>query len=511
MANAIGNAALVLSTDGGKLDEGLKQAEGTISKWAKKAGGLVKSALSSTVGAVADTIYKGISSPEKKLKEFNDIQKAADATGVSASQFAGFQKQLKIVDMEGDQVAKMFAKMGANIVAATDKAGGLTEELDGSMSVVDGAGKAQAFEKLGVSLDDLKGKSYDEQFKMIADGFTKIPKGAEQAALAIAVFGKSGASLLPVLQKGGAGIQEFIENQKRLGAVMSDEQYKAAADAQKAWSGAKKTIGAAWEGLTNKATLVAAPVVEFLGKGMAKAISFLTPVFQMLGEGLDTASIILGKVGKEAEIWIDGIVKQIQQLIQSSGMFGDSWVTAADVVKGAFLAVGIVIAGIFDIIKGVVAQMRLMIADILEFRLEVIAVTALMDNKGIQEANKNLAEHQANTAQLKRDRANAFEFNSAKAFQKWFLEQDFTRPPVKRDNVNVKPPVVAIDPASIKQVAAMVEGTQAAWDQEARFATRQLLEPQKIEQKNLQQLQMIRQLLERIAIGIGTGIWLAPG
>jgi hypothetical protein len=78
-------------------------------------------------------------------------------------------------------------------------------------------------------------------------------------------------------------MQDFIEMMKRTGAVLSDDQLKAAENASKAWKTAKNVIKGAWDGLANRATLIAAPVVEFAGKAVSKVFNMLLPVFDWVG------------------------------------------------------------------------------------------------------------------------------------------------------------------------------------------------------------------------------------
>ena len=68
-----------------------------------------------------------------------------------------------------------------------------------------GLGQAQtAFSRLGVTVKDSKGnlKDVDDLFSEIADGMLTLKSTTEQSAIAQKIFGKSGASLLPILNHG---------------------------------------------------------------------------------------------------------------------------------------------------------------------------------------------------------------------------------------------------------------------------------------------------------------------
>jgi lambda family phage tail tape measure protein len=51
--------------------------------------------------------------------------------------------------------------------------------------------------------------SSDKALKQIADRFADMPDGAQKAAAAVAIFGKSGAELIPLLNEGSAAMEKF--------------------------------------------------------------------------------------------------------------------------------------------------------------------------------------------------------------------------------------------------------------------------------------------------------------
>ncbi len=102
--------------------------------------------------------------------------------------------------------------------AAFDAAHGMKEQAD-------------TFALLGVSVQDASGgmRSGTEIFRDIAESIAAMDDPTAQAALAMRVFGRSGAELLPLLKSGGAGIDELMQRAEKLGLVMSDQ---AARDAE---------------------------------------------------------------------------------------------------------------------------------------------------------------------------------------------------------------------------------------------------------------------------------------
>lgn len=99
----------------------------------------------------------------------------------------------------------------------------MVEAGEGSQSAQD------ALAKLGLSAADLSGLTGDMQFERIAGQIASITDPAQRTAAAIAIFGKSGAQLLPLMNEGSAGIARMRDEAQRLGLVMSQDAIKNAA------------------------------------------------------------------------------------------------------------------------------------------------------------------------------------------------------------------------------------------------------------------------------------------
>lgn len=136
------------------------------------------------------------------------IQDAADRTGMTAEAvqelgFAAAQSGASIESLETG--IKMMQKALAT----------------GS----DGVGDTLA--QIGVSLADIRGLSPDQQFMAIAQAISGIQDPAERTRLAMALFGRSGAELIPLLNQGSAGIEQLREKARALGLVLSASEVAA--------------------------------------------------------------------------------------------------------------------------------------------------------------------------------------------------------------------------------------------------------------------------------------------
>ncbi len=150
--------------------------------------------------------------------------------------------------------AKTFADMGSDLLDMSQRTGVAVEALSGlryaaeqsgagaeelekglrtmNRTVIEAArGSAsarQAFGRLGIAVEDLSGLSPDRQFELIADRLFTVQNPANRATIAMEIFGKTGAQLLPLLSTGAEGIQELLREADRLGLTMSTDDAQAA-------------------------------------------------------------------------------------------------------------------------------------------------------------------------------------------------------------------------------------------------------------------------------------------
>ncbi|GLK88321.1 hypothetical protein [Pseudomonas turukhanskensis] len=267
-----------------------KEADGQLNKLsagAKEAGAVLAGALS--VGAFAVYIKSAIDAADK-------TDELAERAGVLNSQFAGLQYAAKFASMDGEALAATLGKLNQNAAKAAN----------GSKA------QAAAFAKVGVSVRGANGdiKSADVLLLELADKFAQLPDGAEKSALAVELFGKSGAKLLPLLNRGGSGIQELINQAKDLGLVLSDEAYKAAGN----FNDQLDVLGSVSEGVGQKMAADLLPslnVITGLMLDVSKNTNLATTSSTFFGgalKGLAAAGIIFGAVMDAAGTYLGALL-----------------------------------------------------------------------------------------------------------------------------------------------------------------------------------------------------------
>ena len=145
-----------------------------------------------------------------------------------------------------DQMGKLAQKAGVSVESLSslayvaDLSGSNTEALTSSLVKLtknlsdanQGIGESKkGFDALGISVKNSDGtlKSADTALIEIADKFASFADGAEKTALAVNLFGKSGADLIPFLNTGAAGIKQLQQEADRLGITLSGQTSQAAA------------------------------------------------------------------------------------------------------------------------------------------------------------------------------------------------------------------------------------------------------------------------------------------
>jgi len=212
--------------------------------------------MASSSNIKAGAAYIELSTKDSRLvKGLNDAAKRLDAFGKSLQGIGTKMAMLGagvVTPLAG--AAKVFADMGSDMVDMSQRTGVSVEALselgfaaeqsgadlgtlEGSLKkmqkmlfeAASGSQSAQeTLASLGLSVARLSKLSPDKQFQLIADRISQITDPAMKTATAMAIFGKSGTQLLPMLQGGAKGIEELQQQARELGLTMATDDAQAA-------------------------------------------------------------------------------------------------------------------------------------------------------------------------------------------------------------------------------------------------------------------------------------------
>jgi lambda family phage tail tape measure protein len=179
-----------------RLGNSLQGLQGQVKKGAVGFNSL-KGAVGGFAGVIAGSaIVGGLTAIVKKSIDAGDeLFNLQAKTGIAAKALIGLGNAAKLADVDQGTLAKGLTKLSVNLVKAAEGNDNL----------------ASAFKRLGVDVKGANGQVVpaDKALKQIADRFADMPDGAQKAAAAVALFGKSGADLIPLLNEGAASMEKF--------------------------------------------------------------------------------------------------------------------------------------------------------------------------------------------------------------------------------------------------------------------------------------------------------------
>lgn len=189
---------------------------------------------------------------------------------------------------------------------------------------------AAAFAKLGVATKGADGNArpLDELFEDVTTKFAAIKDPAQQTALAMQIFGRAGAELVPMLQEGGEGLRKFREEAAALGGGLSETLLEDAGAYEKSLK-----------------------QFQFAFLGVKSAIgNFLLPVLTRLSQGITTLVGRFNELYKKTKLiqtilgvgMVAGLIRVVRwlSLVGTAGML--AWAKTA----GGFILLAAAIAGV---------------------------------------------------------------------------------------------------------------------------------------------------------------------
>jgi hypothetical protein len=247
-----GSAFVELFADSSGLAAGLKDATAKVRAWGSAVTGVGVGLAAAGTSILAPLLHAAKASAERG-RGFLELQQRVGGTveGLSALAFAAEHSGVETGDLE----------RGLRI---------LGRELSGLEKL--SSRSADAFAALGVDAGELIKLPLEEKVNVLADAFQRAEGTAKAQGAAFAIFGRQGPALLPLLNKGRAGIAELTDEAARMGKVVTTEGAKAGRDFSIAWSKAASSLaaplkilgGALIPGITLLADAVTAGVRPFI-------------------------------------------------------------------------------------------------------------------------------------------------------------------------------------------------------------------------------------------------------
>jgi lambda family phage tail tape measure protein len=229
------------------------------------------------------------------VEEIQEWNHAAEMSGASAEDFSAGVRGL----------TKSMAELGA----------GTTES-------------SKALKKMGVDTKD----TTDQALTKIAEAFSKLQDGPQKTALAMDIFGKSGAKLIPMLNEGAAGIEKLKQEARDLGIVFDQEAAARAAEFNDSLDLTKKAA----KGIATSLAIELMPALQSIGSAMVDTVKNGNNVKDM-GRGLSEIMVYLS----QAVSFVIGSLTALGKLLGGLAAAGvalatKDFKTAADIMSDSW-------------------------------------------------------------------------------------------------------------------------------------------------------------------------------
>jgi lambda family phage tail tape measure protein len=307
MANNVGTVSIDLEARIAKLESDLGRA----ARIAEQRSREIQRTLAGIATAIGGAFSIGVVTEfvRHALDVQDEISKLSQKVGISTETLSGWRLAAQQAGVEGDGFNKAMVKLEQ---AATKAAAGNKAQVD-------------QFKALGIAVTDAGGKikPMEQLFGEVADRFAQFKDSATKTALATDLFGKSGAELIPLLNGGKAGLEEYVQMAKDFGLIVG----KDAAPTAERFNDALEQLSFVGKGVANQLATVLGPVLADMA---VKAATFFRG---------DQWKAVLDKIAAGAQAVVDNfeaIIDAVTRLgeiaaavyVQNLLLNGARWITS---------------------------------------------------------------------------------------------------------------------------------------------------------------------------------------
>lgn len=201
------------------------------------------------------------------------LDNMAEKTGATVEALSVLQAVAKKEDIAPEQLEKGLVKF----------AKALDELQGGSKEAV------EAFQRVGLSAKDFQGLDTGTAFAKVADSMGKLKDSSGKTSVAIQLFGKSGADLIPVLNRlSDEGFESLRQKMEETGALIDSD-----------FANAAERMGLALNSLQNQAKKTATQFAAGFAPEIALALEEVNKAVSIKGaNGFKTLGKVVGDVAK---------------------------------------------------------------------------------------------------------------------------------------------------------------------------------------------------------------------
>ena len=284
--SADGKVVIQTELDTKKADKQAKNLGSSLKSGIAKGAKATAGALATVATATTATAGAMVKATKATMEYGVEVNRNSQKLNMSKQ---GYQEWSYVLKRSGTSIDSL--RMGMKKISTA-----IDEAKNGSKSATEN------FKRLGLSVDDLKGKSQEEVFGMMVQRLQGIKDTTERSAIANKFFGRSAQEMAGLLNKSGKDVEALKKQAHDLGLVLSDDAIKKSAE----FRGKITELQSAFEGLRNKMAVKFLPSLTQVTEGMS-----------LLVQGKETDG--LKKIENGIKGFSDTLLKTVPTLLKVAG------------------------------------------------------------------------------------------------------------------------------------------------------------------------------------------------
>lgn len=298
------------SKDLGKAAHEADRRMKSIGDAAERAGKIMGAALLAAGGTMAVLVKQAINGADA-------MSKMSQGAGLATTAFSEIAYAARLSGVSTEQFSTSMARLNRNV---SDTAAGTGEARE-------------AFAALGIDVKAADGtlKNADTIMAEVADKFAAMEDGAGKSAIAVMMFGRAGAAMIPLLNQGSAGMAAMRAEARALGLTIDTETGRAAEQ----FNDNLTRLNAAKQGVANTIMRVLLPEMNKLTDSMVEAVKSggqlngfargAVTLFQTLAVLGSDVAFVFRMIGGEIGVWAAQIAAFARGDFAGFKLIGKEW------------------------------------------------------------------------------------------------------------------------------------------------------------------------------------------
>lgn len=299
----VGDIEIKLKVETNKFNSDMKRSEQAAKKFSKNTENNIKKMSTSVKGSLASVA----TSAKTAVKAFAALSAVSYAKGIvtdvtaAAKETLAWSNTLKI----GTTELQAFGLAASQVGFSSEKVADIFKDVSDKLGdfIATGGGEAKdVFERLGLTIDDLKGKAPDKAIQLIVDQMDKLNGTAKELNQQEKIFllesvANDASKLIPLLENGGKKLNEFKKIAEKSGAIIKPSDLKAIEEFRLE----SKKLSLQWEGIKTQLAVTLMPVMQALAKITRTMVDGLMLIPKLIGKIGSGIGGLAGRIGSKFE------------------------------------------------------------------------------------------------------------------------------------------------------------------------------------------------------------------